>query len=182
MSTYLWQKPLCIWMMWTHLFICNDESFLSCGCTGLCEEVKNLISRSQCYRVCKGSSRDHLLIFILHLPTEHGSNRVNCMNPTILLKDTLSCPMSTHFVSIMEAMLVAVGLPTTPTAGQTKCWRWVISLQEISENPQLSPKKQITAVFAVCFSLGVLRSNIFPGVHHCWEMRCGLSCTRLGAP
>ena len=32
--------------------------------------------------------------------------------------------------------------------------------------------------FTVCVSLGVLRSSTIPGVHHCWEMKCGLRCTR----
>lgn len=30
----------------------------------------------------------------------------------------------------------------------------------------------------VCISSGVLRSSMFPGVHHCWEMRRGLRCIR----
>lgn len=90
--------------------------FLTFCPLGACEEVKSLSSHSQCYQVCRGSSRDHLIIFI---HTDYG------IYPTFLLKDILLClcPMSTHFVSIMD-MQAAVGLPRThifTPVGQTNC-------------------------------------------------------------
>lgn len=92
---------------------------------GRCEEARSSISHSQCYHLCRGSSRDLPTIFILHLITERGK-LASYMIPTFLLEDIRSCPcpMTSRSVSIMEATRAAADLhltPISPPGGQTKC-------------------------------------------------------------